>query len=133
MIPAINEAFLQDFVETQIPSKDYELNIPNSKINGIVEGLEELKQAIYFILNTERYEYLIYSWDYGVELKDLIGQPYSYVIPETERRITEALIQDDRVNAVTDFNFERNKNKLHVTFVVNSIFGDIQSEVDVNV
>ncbi|MFQ8776837.1 MAG: DUF2634 domain-containing protein [Roseburia sp.] len=28
-----------------------------------------MKQAIYNILNTERYQYIIFSWDYGVELR----------------------------------------------------------------
>ena len=133
MIPMINEQFLQNFSETSIPSKDYSLDISNSRINGTAEDLESLKQAIYFILNTERYEYLIYSWDYGVEFTDLIGQPHSYVIPEVERRITEALTQDDRIESVTDFTFERVKNKLHVTFTVVTIFGNIESEVSVNV
>lgn len=129
----VNEQFMQDFTETEIPSKDYSLDISNSKINGTVEDLDEIKQTIYFILNTERYEYLIYSWDYGVEFVDLIGQPHSYVIPEVERRITEALVQDERINSVSDFNFERNGKKLHVTFVVSTIYGDVGSEVDVNV
>jgi len=133
VIPVINEQFLQDFTESDIPSKDYALDIPNSKINGTVEDLEQLKQTIYFILNTERYEYLIYSWDYGVELADLIGQPYSYVVPEVERRITEALVQDERIISVSNFAFEKNKNKVHVTFIVETIYGNIESEVNVNV
>lgn len=133
MIPVINEQFLQDFSETEIPSKDYALDISNEKINGTVEDLEQLKQTIYFILNTERYEHLIYSWNYGVEFVDLIGQPFSYVVPELERRITEALVQDERITAVSDFAFEKIKNKVHVTFVVSTIFGNIESEVDVNV
>lgn len=133
MIPTISEGFLEDFSDADIPSKDYALDNENLRMNGTVEDLEQVKQAIYFILNTERYEHLIYSWDYGVEFKDLIGQPHSYVIPEVERRITEALTQDDRIEAVTEFEFEKNKNKLHVSFVVNTIFGNVESEVDINV
>ena len=133
MIPTINERFLQNFDDVEIPSKDYALNVNARRINGIVNDLEEVKQAIYFILNTERYDYLIYSWEYGVELKDLVGQPMSYVIPELERRITEALIQDNRIENVSNFEFQKEKRKLHVTFVVSTTFGTIESEVDVNV
>ena len=133
MIPVINEQFLQDFSEVEIPSKDYSLDRSKSKINGTVEDLEALKQTIYFILNTERYEHLIYSWNYGVELADLIGQPYSYVVPELERRITEALTQDERITGVSDFSFEKNKNKVHVAFVVLTIYGNVESEVNVSV
>lgn len=133
MIPFVSDAFMQNFSEKEIPSKDYALNTTNSKINGIVENLDAVKQAIYFILNTERYEYLIYSWNYGVEFSDLFGQPYSYVVPEIERRITEALLQDERITSVTDFEFVKNKKKLHVNFIAHTIFGDTESEVDINV
>lgn len=133
MIPAINEQFLENFTETVLPSKDYALDLENSKLSGTVEELEQLKQSIYFILSTERYEHLIYSWNYGVELQDLIGQPHSYVIPEVERRITEALTQDERITGVSNFTFEKIKNKLHVTFNVSTVFGTIESEVNVNV
>lgn len=133
MIPIINEQFLQDFSEGDIPSKDYALDIENSKINGTVEDLEAVKQAIYFILNTERYDYIIYPWEYGVELDDLFGQPHSYVIPEIERRIIEALTQDDRVSSVGNFEFTKIKKGLHVSFVVSTIYGEVESEVNVNV
>lgn len=133
MIPTINEQFLQDFTEVSTPSKDYALNSNTLRINGTINDLEEVRQAVYFVLNTERYDYLIYSWDYGVEFKDLLGQPMSYVIPEVERRITEALTQDERISEVTDFVFEKQKKKLHVTFNVITIFGNFESEVNVNV
>lgn len=65
-----------------------------------------MKQTIYCILNTERFEHLIYSWNYGIELKNLIGESSTYVVPELQRVITEALLQDDRIEEVNNFNFE---------------------------
>ena len=133
MIPVVSELFTQSITEKEMPSKDYALNIDLGRVNGTVEGLEAVKQAIYFILNTERYEHLIYSWEYGVEFADLIGRSYTFVIPEIERRITEALTQDDRISGVSDFEFEKIKTGLHVTFKVATNFGDVESEVNVNV
>ena len=133
MIPVISENFIQEFTDTEIPSKDYFLDIENGKIKGTVEDLEQVKQAVYFMLGTERYEYIIYPWEYGVELNDLIGQPFSYVVPEIERRITECLTQDERINGVSDFTFEKQKNKIHVSFVVSTIFGTFDREVNINV
>lgn len=133
MIPVISENFLQEFTDTEIPSKDYFLDIENGEIKGTVEDLEQVKQAVYFMLGTERYEYIIYPWEYGVELNDLIGQPYSYVVPEIERRITECLTQDERINGVSDFTFEKQKNKIHVSFVVSTIFGTFEREANINV
>jgi len=130
MIPTntINELEVQEQ-----SNKDYKLNIDRNVINGTVNGIEAMKQVIYKILNTERYEHIIYSWNYGIELKDLYGEHISYVCPELERRITEALIQDERVKAVDSFLFEsERKRELHVKFVVHTIFGDIDIEKVVN-
>lgn len=103
------------------------------RINGYIDGLDAVAQTIYFILGTERYEYIIYSWDYGVELVDLFGQPMPYVMSELPRRIKEALTQDDRIDDVVDFEFEVNKSKLHTTFKVITNAGNIAVEMEVAV
>ena len=92
-----------------------------------------MKQVVYKILNTERYEHIIYSWNYGVELRDLFGEPVNYVISEIERRIKEALLQDDRITKVNEFEFEVvRRGVVHTKFTVHTIFGDIQEEKVVN-
>ena len=73
MIPKVDNDLLTLEVETQ-PSLTYALDIEHGRIRGMVDELESLRQAIYLILSTERYAYLIYSWNYGVELVELIGQ-----------------------------------------------------------
>lgn len=104
-----------------------------NKVSGYTDGIDAIKQSIYFILGTERYEYLIYSWDYGIELQDLFGKPMPYVIAEIKRRITEALTMDDRITDVVDFQFERNREILHVTFSVVSTLGNIPTELEVDI
>lgn len=124
MIPTINTA-LQEFEIVRQPSKNYAMNLEQKTISGYVDEKKAMKQVIYKILNTERYRYLIYSWNYGVELEDLFGEPVSFVCAELERRITEALVQDDRINNVSGFSFEVGRRVVHVTFTVETIFGEI--------
>lgn len=50
------------------PSKTYKLNTDTQTIVGYYDGREAIEQAIYLILNTERFEWVIYSWAYGSEL-----------------------------------------------------------------
>ena len=130
MIPKVDNDLLTLEVETQ-PSLTYALDIEHGCIRGMVDELESLRQAIYLILSTERYAYLIYSWNYGVELVELIGQPKEYALPEIKRCITEALLQDDRITSVDGFEFETGKKTVRVTFTVHSIFGDLEVETDV--
>lgn len=101
------------------------------RISGYSDDLSSVIQAIYLILSTERYQYIIYSWDYGVELLDLFGQPMSYVMSEIPRRVTEALTQDDRIDDVIDFKFTKNKNKLHIEFTTVTTFGNVDVEMEV--
>ena len=133
MIPVVNDDLINDFEYEELPTRTFRSNISANTITGFVDGLEAMKQAIYLILNIERYEYIIYSWNYGIELRDLFGQPISFVLPEIKRRITEALLQDTRINSVDDFTFDVVKSKVHVRFVVSTIFGEVEAERVVNI
>lgn len=134
MIPDV-ELLAEEITETEYPTNTYRIvNVGDvSSINGYVDDIEAIKQAIYLILSTERYEHIIYSWDYGVELVDLYGQPLPYVISELERRIIEALTQDDRIDDVINFEFEKNGKRLHTTFTVVTKVGEIPTDLEVEV
>ena len=133
MIPSTHNILSYDLEMETERSVNYKMNIKQDIINGTVDELEAMKQVIYKILNTERYQYIIYSWNYGIELMDLFGMPVIYVIPELERRITEALIQDERIESVDDFEFDSSeKRTVKASFTVHTIFGDVQTEKVVN-
>lgn len=133
MIPSTNTILSQDLEVETLPSKNYKMQIEHDVINGFCDELEAIKQVVFKILNTERYQYIIYSWNYGIELLDLYGEPVTYVCPELERRITEALVQDDRIESVDSFVFDvLEKRTVKVTFTVHTIFGGIEAEKVVN-
>lgn len=118
-----------DFVYENQPSHTYKLHPPIERVRGITDELDACKQSVYKILNTERYEYVIYSWNYGIELNDLFGKHIAYVVPELERRITEAIMQDDRMESVTNFEFDTSRRGVvSVTFTVKCVFGEFQME-----
>lgn len=132
MIPGNNILSTRLVLGTQ-PSKNYKLDIENDVISGTCDGLEAMKQVVYKILNTERYQNIIYSWNYGIELQDLYGKAIVEVCAGLERRITEALIQDDRIEAVDNFIFDiTEKRTVKVTFTVHTVFGEFEEEKVVN-
>ena len=129
MIPSVNNLLTTALEVVTQPSKNYKMHIQDDIISGTCDNLDSMVQVIYKILNTERYTYAIYSWNYGVEFSDLYGEPVSYVCSELERRITEALTQDDRIKYVSDFEFNIDKkHEVVCTFVVHTIFGDVEIE-----
>ena len=133
MLPQTDFEFDTDFEIVNQPSYTFKLNINDENIKGFVDDLQAVKQAIFLILNTQRYQYLIYNWDYGVEFDDLIGSEKNYAIVQIQSRITDALLQDDRIEAVVDFEFKTNNKSITAYFVVKTIFGDIETQKAVNI
>lgn len=124
MIPQTGE--IREVKQEELTSRTYKLQ--NDRVSGYTDEQDAMIQAIYLILNIERYDHIIYSWNYGIELKDLFGEPTFYVMAELERRITEALINDTRIISVDNFETNREGKKVHCKFVVHTIFGDVEAE-----
>ena len=112
-----------------LPSKTYYMDLDRSRIRNLTDGQAAMKQSIFKILQTERYDYnKIYSDNYGVELDDLYGMPVSYCVPEIQRRITEALTWDERISRVSNFSFETRGKIIAVSFTAYTIFGKVAIE-----
>ncbi len=113
------------------PGRTYKLNAAEQTIMGYCDGREAVEQAIYLILNTERFAWVIYSWAYGSELQSLFGKPAPFVTAELPRRIQEALLQDDRIESVSNFNITQGKGILTVTFDAETLHGVISVSKEV--
>jgi hypothetical protein len=128
MIPKIKTS--ADITVKELPIKTHRMELyEGDYILGFVDSLKAMEQAIYKIIRTERYKYIIYSWDYGIELEDLFGMPVEYCVVELERRISEALLQDNRITAVNGFEFDTESERgtvLIKKFVAETVFGEIQ-------
>lgn len=132
LLPTASNTSTELKIESQ-PNKSYKMLVDDEKVLGTVDDLEAIEQACYKILNTERYQYVIYSWNYGVELQDLFGKPIPYVFSELPRRIREALTQDDRVTDVTDFDLSNNKGDVLAKFKVVTARGVIEMQKGVRI
>lgn len=128
-----------DFELETEPSFTYAMKIPDNEIKesrfvGKVDDIEAKEQAIRKILSTERYEYEIYPWDFGIETKDLYGMDIPYVMSEIKVRITDAITADDRFESVDDFVVRQvDKHTIHCTFTVTTADDEeIESEYDLD-
>lgn len=118
-------------LEQTFESQTYKLS--ETKIEGFVDELEALKQAIYKALATEQFEYPIYGFNYGIAWNQLIGEEAGYVRAEMKRMIEEALLRDDRILEVDSFEFEFYEDICKCSFDVQSIYGEIEIEKEVQV
>ena len=125
---------IEEFTVETEPSKTYMLDIENNTIEGLCDGRKAVEQAIYLALETERYEYVIYSTNYGSELEQLYGKPMSYAASQIKSIIKDALTADDRIKNIYDFKIVRlDKNSLKIMFTAETVFGDINAERTVKI
>ncbi|MDB3082993.1 DNA-packaging protein [Clostridioides difficile] len=103
----------------------------NEKIieNGdfkVVERNEAVKVWIYKTIKTNKYIHLIYTWDYGTDIKNLIGQKYTKGLTESEtkRYIQEALLINPYILEVNVTNTEFKDDNLSISLNVKTIYGE---------
>lgn len=134
MIPLTAGFLGQELIVEEQPSRTYRMDRTEGMTIGFTDGIEAVKQAVFKILNTERYRYIMYSWNYGIETEDLYGQPVTYVCPELERRIAEALLMDSRIISVTNFEHDISaRGQVRTAFTVQTIYGEIGAEKEVKI
>lgn len=119
---------LSDAAEQTRTYKDSE-----TSVQGFADGLDALQQAISHMLNTEQFEYPIYSLDYGFRTDDLIGKDREYVESELQRRIKECLLTDSRITGVDNFAFSIAGDEMLCTFDVENIYKTISMSEAVTV
>lgn len=113
------------------PSLTWYINRETGRIQNTAEGLSAVRQAVEIILNVERFRWQVFSPYSGVQLADLPGLNFGYVALEVQRRIKEALAQDDRILDISDYQCSQNGDTLNISFTVNSVFGSFIAETEV--
>lgn len=130
--PEIEFADIEDNSEVIETSQTYKIDFENGRItNEIITGLEAIKQFVYLSLHTERYAYSVYSHDIGNELQEVLADNETtdaYKKMEIPRLIEEALIYDDRISAVTDFEIEKQGESFRASFTVETDEGTLEIE-----
>ncbi|OAB46536.1 DUF2634 domain-containing protein [Paenibacillus antarcticus] len=128
MIPQSDIEMADEELEAvALPSKTYRLDLVNKRISSqTIDGLEAIKQVVFKILSTTRFEHLIYSNDFGNEVDLSANRGRSVFESEVERWVEEALTQDDRITAVTSFKFAYELDNALINFTVESEFGRYQ-------
>ena len=119
-------------LESDVPTRTYK--VVNGRIVGYVDSLDAMRQAVEKVLLTERFEYDIYTANYGVEFSDLIGESMDLVKAEIERVVAEALTVDDRITSIDNFEIlSETKNTMLIRFDVATIFGVLVFKQEVSV
>ena len=114
--------------------REYGIDFDTGELTGeIVEGIEAIKVWAWNCIKSERYRYAIYSWQYGTEYEQYIGQTVSdeYLQNDCYTETQEALMVNPYITGIDDFEAEIDKDRLHISFTLNTVLGS--TEVSENV
>ena len=93
--------------EVEMPSKTYKIDFERKRIVGYIDSLEAITQAVHKLFLTERYAWEIYTQAYGVEFTSLLGKPTDFVLAIFESRVKDAVLADDRIQGIKDFQISK--------------------------
>ena len=98
-----------------------------------VEGKEAIKVWIYKALKTERFSYIAYSWQYGIELYPFIGKVMGVQerYSELKRMITECLMVNPYILSIDniEFNPKNRENEVITTVTLTTVYGEVSVDV----
>lgn len=115
-------------------AREYGIDFETGQLTGeIVEGTEAIKVWIWNCLHTERFHHAIYSWQYGVEYEQYIGQTVSneFLLADAQIETEEALTVNPYITGISNFEIEFRGSRLHIKFTADTTLGNL--EVDTNV
>lgn len=115
---------------------DFERDCFLYDVNGrhiLLTGNPALEVWVYKALKTERFEYLAYSWQYGIELKPFIGKVMGVQerYSELRRVITECLMVNPYIKSIDSFSTTPENRaelvRLHITLT--TVYGEVEINV----
>lgn len=117
-------------VERQ-PSQTWYINQTTNRIQGEMDGLAAVTQAVDIILHVERFRWQIFSPSSGMQWGGLIGQDPGYVASEMQRRMRDALLMDDRITGISNFDYTISGNSMTVDVTVQTVYGEVSAQTEV--
>lgn len=114
--------------------REYGINFRTGDLTGgIVEGLEAVKVWIWNCLHTERFRHAIYSWQYGAEYEQYIGQTITdeYLQSDCQAETEEALMVSPYITGITDFSASMDGTTLYIRFTAETTLGNVEVETNV--
>ncbi|MFC2315635.1 MAG: DUF2634 domain-containing protein [Selenomonas massiliensis] len=132
---------MRDIVAGDLPlfqeyAWDFERDSFLYDVNGrhiLLSGNPALEVWIYKALKTERFEYLAYSWQYGIELKPFIGKVMGVQerYSELQRVVTECLMVNPYIKSIDSFSImpENRAELVRVRITLTTVYGEVEINV----
>ena len=104
MIPSNRNLIVTQIGQNEV-TRTYKVDSYNKRIIGTTDGQPAIEQSILKNFDTERFAYVIYSKNYGIELEKYIGKDYDFIRSDLQRALEECLLVDARIYSINNLQF----------------------------
>lgn len=135
IFPFIDGVVANDVPEEQLPrytelAWDFNRNdfiVQDGRYVEVYEN-EAVKVWIYKAILTPRYRHLIYSWNYGSELEQLIGKTHELenLTSEVRRYLEDCLLINPYIKSIEDVVVSQTKEIVEISFTAFTIYGKVE-------
>ena len=115
----------------EYPTRTWYVNPRTRQVSGMADGHLAMEQAVEILFSVERFWWQIYSPNFGMEWRGLIGQNPGYVALELQRRAKDAITTDRRMTGIEDFSYSVDGDNMTVSFTVTTVYGPVSQTVQV--
>lgn len=113
---------------------EYEVDFDTCQLTGaIVSGIDAIKVWIWNALHTQRFRHAIYSWDYGADMEQYIGQAVTeeFLNTDCHDEVEETLLVSPYITGIDNFVATLDDSRLYIDFTVRTIYGDTEVNTSV--
>lgn len=113
---------------------EYEVDFDTCQLTGaIVSGIDAIKVWIWNALHTQRFRHAIYSWDYGADMEQYIGQAVTeeFLNTDCHDEVEETLLVSPYITGIDNFSATLDDSRLYIDFTVRTIYGDTEVNTSV--
>lgn len=113
------------------PTLTWLVDPDGTSIAGTAEGAAVMQQAIEIILNVQRFRWQIYTANFGMDYRGLIGSSPGVAASNLLRRLQEAFSVDDRIMGIKNFTYTVDGDVMTASFTVQTVYGNINETAEV--
>ena len=130
-LPRSNIDLTSGVVFQDRPSLTWIADPETHRLRARGDNCEAVRQAVEIIVNVERFRWQIYTPNFGVELDGLLGRDPGYAASELQRRLADAFLPDSRLLGISSFSYTFNSGILTAAVTVDTVFGPVDTTVEV--
>lgn len=131
MIPSNRNLIVTQIGQNEV-TRTYKVDSYNKRIIGTTDGQPAIEQAILKNFDTERFAYVIYSKNYGIELEKYIGKDYDFIRSDLQRAIEECLLVDARIYSINNLQFtQKGLDYMSITMDIETEQGVLTTTLEV--